>query len=184
MSVHVCTQIKVVDPRTKRCTVLAGRGEAAGALGPFSTAGFSEPGGLCVGADGEVLYVADTNNHQIKVLHLESGLVSLVRPGERLLAAGGLGLCHSSLPPSLQLPVSVEEDVPDTSAPRKAPPLPRSAPKVEMPPLSAPPGIRITLRLQLSLPAGTRLTPEAHSFWALSADGEPFIPPPRFPSTP
>nr|XP_023652750.1 NHL repeat-containing protein 2 isoform X1 [Paramormyrops kingsleyae] len=146
-------KIKVVDPRTKQCRVLAGSGEAAGALGPFSAAGFSEPGGLCLGADGEVLYVADTNNHQIKVLHLESDVVSL-------------------------LPISVEEDVTDTiapTAPRKAPPLPRSAPKVEMPPLSVPPGIRITLRLQLSLPAGTRLTPEAPSFWALSADGEEWL---------
>lgn len=43
---------------------------------------FKEPGGLCVSADGKKLYVADTNNHRIKVLslgrnHVVSGVAKL-----------------------------------------------------------------------------------------------------------
>lgn len=43
---------------------------------------FKEPGGLCVSADGKKLYVADTNNHRVKVLslgrnHVVSGVAKL-----------------------------------------------------------------------------------------------------------
>ncbi|KAL1501383.1 hypothetical protein ABEB36_006711 [Hypothenemus hampei] len=34
---------------------------------------FNEPGGLCVSADGKRIYLADTNNHQIKILTLSRG---------------------------------------------------------------------------------------------------------------
>lgn len=74
-------QIKVVDPKGKQCSTLAGTGEAGDILGPeFNKSRFNEPGGLCVGDNGKLLYVADTNNHQIKVLDLSSKTVSLVRP--------------------------------------------------------------------------------------------------------
>ena len=69
-----------MDPKTKHCSTLAGTGEAGDALGPeFNDSCFSEPGGICVGDGGKLLYVADTNNHQIKVLDLASKTVSLVR---------------------------------------------------------------------------------------------------------
>lgn len=74
-------QIKVVDPKTKQCRVLAGTGEAGNGIGPgFLESSFNEPGGLCVGEGGKLLYVADTNNHHIKVLDLETKTVSLVSP--------------------------------------------------------------------------------------------------------
>lgn len=73
-------QIKIVDPKTKQCTTLAGTGEAGDTLGPeLNKSRFNEPGGICVGDGGKLLYVADTNNHQIKVLDLEAKTVSLVR---------------------------------------------------------------------------------------------------------
>lgn len=73
-------QIKVVDPKTKVCSTLAGTGEAGDSLGPELTEScFNEPGGICVGGEGKMLYVADTNNHQIKVLDLLSKTVSVVR---------------------------------------------------------------------------------------------------------
>lgn len=76
----VCVQIKVVDPKTKQCSTLAGTGEAGNTLGPdFNKSCFNEPGGVCVGSGGKLLYVADTNNHQVKVLDLASETVSLVR---------------------------------------------------------------------------------------------------------
>lgn len=59
-----------MDPKTKACTTLACTGDAEPA--------FNEPGGLCVGDGGRLLYVADTNNHQIKVVDLEARTVSVV----------------------------------------------------------------------------------------------------------
>lgn len=68
-----------MDPKTKECSTLAGTGEAGNTLGPdFTLSRFNEPGGICAGSGGRLLYVADTNNHQIKVLDLASNTVSLV----------------------------------------------------------------------------------------------------------
>jgi sugar lactone lactonase YvrE len=36
---------------------------------------FCEPGGLCLSEDESILYIADTNNHCIKHLNLDSGEV-------------------------------------------------------------------------------------------------------------
>ena len=68
-------KIKVVDPKSKQCRTLAGTGQAGDVLGPVSSC-FSEPGGLCVVPGGRLHYVADTNNHHIKVLDLETHTVS------------------------------------------------------------------------------------------------------------
>lgn len=63
----------------KNCATLAGTGEASNVIGSsFTTSTFNEPGGLCVEENGHLLYIADTNNHQIKVLDLETKIVSLV----------------------------------------------------------------------------------------------------------
>lgn len=68
-----------MNPKTKECSTLAGTGEAGNTLGPaFTLSSFNEPGGICAGGSGRLLYVADTNNHQIKVLDLASNTVSLV----------------------------------------------------------------------------------------------------------
>ena len=61
-------QIKVVDVTSKNCSTLAGIGKACLKDGSFSEAGFSEPGGLCL--SGNLLYIADTNNHCIRVMNL------------------------------------------------------------------------------------------------------------------
>lgn len=63
----------------KNCATLAGTGEASNVLGSsFTSSTFNEPGGLCIEEKGRLLYVADTNNHQIKILDLETKIVSLV----------------------------------------------------------------------------------------------------------
>lgn len=63
----------------KNCATLAGTGEAGNVVGSnFTSSTFNEPGGLSVEEGGCLLYVADTNNHQIKVLDLETQIVSLV----------------------------------------------------------------------------------------------------------
>ncbi|KAM3860171.1 NHL repeat-containing protein 2 [Diretmus argenteus] len=147
-------KIKVVDPKTKQCGTLAGTGEAGDSLGPgFMESQFNEPGGLCVGQGGRLLYVADTNNHQVKVLDLDTKTVSL-------------------------FPISIDctDSVPTKSSNlAKIPTLPKSAPRKEMPPLAVSSGQTITVSLTLSLPEGAKLTEEAPSSWALSAEGNEWL---------
>ena len=69
----------MIDPRSKSCTTLAGTGQVGHTSGSFETAQFSEPGGLCVDPEGKTLFVADSNNHMIRVLDLERREVSQVR---------------------------------------------------------------------------------------------------------
>ncbi|XP_041818492.1 NHL repeat-containing protein 2 [Chelmon rostratus] len=143
-------KIKVVDPKTKQCSTLAGTGEAGDTLGPeFNKSCFNEPGGICVGDSGKLLYVADTNNHQVKMLDLASKTVSV-------------------------FPISMDctDTVPSKpSRPAKAPTLPKSAARKEMPPVAVSAGQTLNISLALSLPEGTKLTEEAPSCWALSAEG-------------
>ncbi|XP_056153242.1 NHL repeat-containing protein 2 [Lampris incognitus] len=148
-------KIKVVDPKTKQCWTLAGTGEAGDGLGPgFAESVFNEPGGLCVGEGDRLLYVADTNNHQVKVLDLDTRMVS-------------------------RFPISFDhtDSVPTKSSVSSAqvPSLPKSAPRVEMPPLAVAPGQTLTMALTLSLPEGAKLTEEAPSSWRLSSDGNEWL---------
>lgn len=68
------SKIKVIDPARGTVRTWAGSGRKALVDGPFSRAAFNEPGGLAW-LDGR-LYVADTNNHQIRVLDPTSQTVS------------------------------------------------------------------------------------------------------------
>lgn len=68
-------KIKVIDPGTRRSTTLLGTGKAGFTDGVNPS--FSEPGGLS-GAGGK-LYIADTNNHAIRVYDLKSKVVSTLR---------------------------------------------------------------------------------------------------------
>lgn len=56
--------------------------------------------------------------------------------------------------------------------PTKAPKLPKSAAMKEMPPVEMSAGQTLIMSLTLTLPEGTKLTEEAPSCWALSAEGE------------
>ncbi len=60
------SKVKVLDPATRTCTTFAGNGAKQFANGSFAEASFNEPGGLAW-LDGK-LYVADTNNQQVRVL--------------------------------------------------------------------------------------------------------------------
>lgn len=61
-------KIKVVDPKNASCETLVGTGEAGRADEP---AQFDEPGGISLAAGK--LYVADTNNHAVRVVDLAAG---------------------------------------------------------------------------------------------------------------
>ena len=67
-------KIKVLDPATRKLTTLAGTGKAGHVDGPATGAQFFEPGGLSIAAG--TLYVADTNNHAIRTIDLETLQVS------------------------------------------------------------------------------------------------------------
>jgi len=64
-------KIKVIDTKTRECRTLFGTGQPGDAADPPQ---FSEPAGLTI--VGAKLYIADTNNHKIRVADLESGAVS------------------------------------------------------------------------------------------------------------
>ena len=63
-------KIKRIEPATRRAESVLGSGEAGQEDGMGPAATFHEPGGLSV-ANGRV-YVADTNNHAIRVADIES----------------------------------------------------------------------------------------------------------------
>jgi DNA-binding beta-propeller fold protein YncE len=69
-------RIKLLDPSTRRVTAFAGSGVPGHRDGPALAAQFYEPGGLSVA--GRTLYVADTNNHAIRTVDVESGEVGTV----------------------------------------------------------------------------------------------------------
>lgn len=66
-------RVKYMDPTTRKTARFAGNGEPGFVDGPFHRARFSEPRGLSV--RGPRLFVADTNNHAIRVLDLETRMV-------------------------------------------------------------------------------------------------------------
>ncbi len=72
-------KIKRLDPRTGECRTWLGSGEAGHEDGAGAAAQFSEPSGLSPLAGGGAasgrLYVADTNNHAVRVADLSTGVV-------------------------------------------------------------------------------------------------------------
>ena len=82
------SRIKQIDPATNTITTLFGQDEHGFRDGDASEAAFYEPGGLDY-ADGK-LYVADTNNHAIRVIDLATGAVSTVSfPNPQALQMSG-----------------------------------------------------------------------------------------------
>lgn len=148
-------KIKVVDPKTKHCTTLAGTGDTSNVSSSFSESTFNEPGGLCVGEDGQLLYVADTNNHQIKVMDLETKTVSVFP-----VSGSGSAVVDG--------PILAEEQ-------KAVPKLPKSAPAIRLCPLAAAPGQTLQFQLRLDLPAGAKLTEGVPSCWFLTAEGNEWL---------
>ncbi|XP_069467966.1 NHL repeat-containing protein 2 [Ambystoma mexicanum] len=145
-------KVKVVDPKTKICATLAGTGIAGNA-----TDTFNEPGGLCVGHHDGLLYVADTNNHQIKVLDLETKTVSVLP----VMKPEAFDVVDHPMPPRLQK--------------TRGPQLPKSTHSILLSPLTVSPGQTLNFSLELLLPAGSELTEGAPSFWLLTAEGHEWL---------
>jgi thiol-disulfide isomerase/thioredoxin/sugar lactone lactonase YvrE len=69
-------RIKTVDPVTRVARLLAGSGEAGLANGAATESRFWEPGGIATAPGGTHAFVADTNNHALRVVELASGRVA------------------------------------------------------------------------------------------------------------
>ncbi|MBN2227895.1 MAG: redoxin domain-containing protein [candidate division Zixibacteria bacterium] len=80
------SKIKAIDPKQNTSTTLAGTGEAGFVDGGFAVAQFNEPSGITVLNDK--LYVADANNHAIRVLSLETEQVTSLVLGNLEVLAG------------------------------------------------------------------------------------------------
>jgi len=68
------SKVKRVTARTRWVETVAGAGSPGLLDGPISEARFYEPGGLSL--IGEQLFVADTNNHAVRVVDLAKGVVT------------------------------------------------------------------------------------------------------------
>ena len=75
-----------MNPKSKICSTLCGPvemsvqdGESIGLSSAFPGVDLNEPGGICIDPACENLYIADTNNHEIKVLVLSTGKCHKVR---------------------------------------------------------------------------------------------------------
>ncbi|MEO8218212.1 MAG: alkyl hydroperoxide reductase, partial [Acidobacteriota bacterium] len=66
-------KIKTLDPTTGRTETIIGTGSAGTADGPFRQAELYEPEGLTI--ESGLLYIADTNNHAVRVANLDLHLV-------------------------------------------------------------------------------------------------------------
>ena len=69
-------KIKRVGTETFTVGTVAGTGEPGHRDGAFASARFYEPGGLSI--LGERIYVADTNNHAVRMVNVADGTVSTV----------------------------------------------------------------------------------------------------------
>ena len=142
-------KIKVVSPKEKSSQTFLGSGEGGFRDGDRAT--FDEPGGLSV-ANGK-LYIADTNNHSIRVADLKTRRVE-----------------------TLQLK-GLEKLRPRAKAQQFAGQI------VEVPEQSVEPG-DTTLTLQLDLPAGFKLNPQAPSAVTVHSGGaDQTFRNPKFPLT-
>ena len=71
-------RLKTVDPYTREAKAFAGSGEAGLVDGDAAEARFWEPGGVALTPDGTRAYVADTNNHALRVVELATRSVRTV----------------------------------------------------------------------------------------------------------
>ena len=133
-------KIKELDPDKRRVTSLFGTGKPGQADG--ATPSFYEPGGLAL-ANGK-LYIADTNNHAIRVVDLKTKRASTLR--------------LNGLTPPANNPMTSSADV--------AP----NAEEIKTPPQQLRAGPNATLQINVELPAGYHLNPLAPQRYKISVN--------------
>ena len=140
--------LKLLDPKANEVKRWVGSGKPGLKDGKALEAQFSEPSGFALGPDAKTLYVADTNNHVIRVVDLDSLEV-------RTLKLTGVPSAKEPIAPrSVRL-----ADLPGT-------------PTIRTEPLRLAKGKDGALTLSLKLPADHKYTEAAGSRWQLIADEE------------
>ena len=135
-------KIKELDPKREKVTTLFGTGKPGQADGP--TPSFYEPGGLTL-ANGN-LYVADTNNHAIRVVDLKTKRASTLR--------------INGLAPPMKNVQALE-----TATGPNAEEIKVAAQKLRA-------GANGALQIDVELPAGYHLNPLAPQRYKVSVDGK------------
>lgn len=72
-------RIKSYNPATKQVVTIAGNGRPGCQDGVGTAAQFSEPSGLALSSDKTKVFIADTNNHQIRILDLARSRISTLK---------------------------------------------------------------------------------------------------------
>jgi DNA-binding beta-propeller fold protein YncE len=137
-------KIKELDPKQDKVTSLLGTGKPGQADGPSPS--FYEPGGLAI-ANGN-LYVADTNNHAIRVIDLKSKRASTLK--------------ISDLTP----PIKSMQALESASGP--------NAEEIKVPAQRIHGGAG-TLQIDVELPPGYHLNPLAPQRYKISVDGKSIV---------
>jgi hypothetical protein len=136
-------KVKVLDPEKGTCTTLAGTGRPGFEDGGAAEASFCEPGGI--GAAGGRLYVADTNNHAIRVVDPKTGEVVTLR-------------LHGLMVPGVGAAPGAVDWMP--------------AEEVEAPEALVAPDAEGALAIALDLPAGHHVNPEAPFTVQVEVEGD------------
>src|SRR3989339_721190 len=131
-------RIKVLNPLDRTCRTFAGNGKAGYVDG--KDARFYEPGGLSIARNK--LYVADTNNHAIRVLDMKTKEVSTLQ--------------------IKGLKTEVSKDMSQSA-------IPSFARSVELPLKTLKMGSDIQLTLNINLPKGYHLNPNAPLIYRIDA---------------
>lgn len=135
-------KIKELDPKRGRVSSLFGTGKPGQADGPSPS--FYEPGGLSV-ANGK-LYVADTNNHAVRVIDLKTKQASTLR-------------LNGLTPPAKNMQALEKSDGPNAEETKVAAQQIRA-------------GANGFLQIDVQLPAGYHLNPQAPQRYKVSIDGK------------
>jgi len=135
-------KIKELDPKRRRVTTLFGTGKPGQADG--SSASFYEPGGLAL-ANGK-LYIADTNNHAIRVVDLKSKQASTLK-------------LNGLMPPAKNMQAMEKSDGPN-------------AEEQKVPAQQLRAGTNGSLQINVQLPAGYHLNPNAPQRYKVTVDGK------------
>ena len=135
-------KIKQLDPKKETVTTLFGTGKPGQQDG--TSASFYEPGGLALANDK--LYVADTNNHAIRVVDLKTKRVSTLRMNGLTPPAQNMQALESAVGPNA-------EEVKAASQKLRA-------------------GADASLQIDVELPAGYHLNPLAPQRYKVSVGGK------------
>jgi thiol-disulfide isomerase/thioredoxin len=135
-------KIKELDPKQEKVTSLFGTGKPGQADGP--TPSFYEPGGLAL-ANGN-LYVADTNNHAIRVIDLKTKRATTLK-------------LNGLTPPAKSM-----QALETASGP--------NAEEIKVPSQRLRAGANGALQIDVKLPAGYHLNPLAPQRYKVSSEGK------------